>query len=162
MKTHRKLCFLSHSTKGLKMDCQLQIWWKATSVNTVCVPRQNRLPQNVICPLIQGSDPLICAMYKCVTSMKSPLFCMRPSMFHQLSQIVYISHHNMRNNISLYGANASDTSSLESQQAHLNLCFSYLSSDYTCYVKKDILCQHSFPSDCRRILTYPYTTSRLL
>jgi len=29
-KTHRKLCFLSHSTKGLKMDCQLQLWWKET------------------------------------------------------------------------------------------------------------------------------------
>jgi hypothetical protein len=66
MKTHRKLCFLSHSTKGLKMDCQLQIWWKETSVNTACLRRPNRLPQNFICPLIYGLDPLIGAMYMSV------------------------------------------------------------------------------------------------
>ena len=137
------------------MDCQLVMWCKATLVNTVCVPRPNRLRQNVICPLKHGPYPLIGAMYNCVTSMKSPLFCMRPSMFHQLSKTVYISRHKMRNSISHYGANVSDSSSLESQKPNLNLRFCYLSRDYACYVKSDILCQHPFSSDCSRTLTYP-------
>jgi len=136
MKTHRKFCFLSHSTKGLKIECQLQIWWKATSANKVCVPRQKRLPQNVICSLIQGSDPLIGATYKCITSMKSPLFCIRPPIFHQLSNTVYISRHKMRNNISDYGVNVSNNSSSESKQPNLNLRFCYLSRDYNCYIQK--------------------------